>query len=158
TAPPRIYVQKIAPKIEIPKPRGIPPPPAVAKVEPPPVPAPVSPKPQPNLDVGKFDSNPNPAPVARGNPTKAIETGVSSGSSAKPTLQAKVSQVQTGGFGDPNGVPVGKQTSNTGVQIAKLGSFDLPSGPGEGNGTGGAKGVRGTVASAGFGNGVAGPG
>jgi TonB family protein len=38
-----------------------------------------------------------------------------------------------------------------------MGSFDLPQGPGNGNGTGGSKGIRGTVASAGFGNGVAGP-
>jgi len=42
--------------------------------------------------------------------------------------------------------------------IAKLGSFDLPSGPGTGNGTGGATGARGTIASAGFGSGIAGPG
>src|SRR5205823_11102575 len=103
-------------------------------------PTPAPPKPMPKVETGKFDNNPNPAPVARGNPTKEIETGVFSGSSAKPTLKAKVSEVQTGGFGDPNGVPVGKQTSNTGVTIAKVGSFDLPGGPGEGNGTGGAKG------------------
>src|SRR6266404_8899765 len=154
TAPPRVVVARITPpKLEMPKPE-ITPPPVVAKVEPPPIPTPEPPKPK--VETGKFDSNP--APVARGNPTKAIETGAFSGSSAKPTLQAKVSQVQTGGFGDPNGVPVGKQTSATGVTIAKVGSFDLPSGPGEGNGTGGAKGLRGTVASAGFGNGVAGPG
>ena len=41
------------------------------------------------------------------------------------------------------------------VTIAQLGSYDLPSGPGYGNGTGGAQGARGVVASAGFGNGVA---
>jgi TonB family protein len=157
TAPPRVLVEKITPKVELPKPEITPPPPpVVAKVEPPPVPTPEPPKPMAKVETGKFDSAP--APVARGNPTKEVETGVFSGSSAKPTLQAKVSQVQTGGFGDPNGVPVGKQTSATGVQIAKVGSFDLPGGPGEGNGTGGAKGMRGTVASAGFGNGVAGPG
>jgi TonB family protein len=40
----------------------------------------------------------------------------------------------------------------------KLGSFDLPEGAGTGNGTGGAKGIKGTIASAGFGNGVAQPG
>jgi protein TonB len=39
-----------------------------------------------------------------------------------------------------------------------LGSFELPEGPGYGNGTGGAKGARGTIASAGFGSGVAGGG
>jgi TonB family protein len=77
------------------------------------------------------------------------------GSLAMPTLQKKApSQVQTGGFGDPNGVPLnphGRNRSN----IATLGSFDLPAGGGYGNGTGGTSGVRGTVASAGFGNGVA---
>jgi len=41
------------------------------------------------------------------------------------------------------------------VTIAQSGSFDLPSGPGYGNGTGGARGARGVVARAGFGNGVA---
>jgi TonB family protein len=41
------------------------------------------------------------------------------------------------------------------ITIAKSGSFDLPSGPGSGNGTTGARGVRGVVASAGFGNGMA---
>jgi len=41
------------------------------------------------------------------------------------------------------------------ITIAQAGSFDLPSGPGYGNGTGGAKGVKGVVACAGFGSGVA---
>ena len=36
-----------------------------------------------------------------------------------------------------------------------VGSFDLPAGGGYGNGSGGNSGARGTVASAGFGNGVA---
>ncbi len=44
------------------------------------------------------------------------------------------------------------------LTVASLGSFDLPAGPGQGNGTGGSRGVRGTVASAGFGPGIAGPG
>ena len=58
--------------------------------------------------------------------------------------------VQTGGFGDENGIKgVGK--SNT-PNIARLGSFDLPSGPGLGNGRGGAKGERGIVVSTGFGD------
>jgi len=38
---------------------------------------------------------------------------------------------------------------------ASTGSFDLPQGPGQGNGSGGSKGVKGTIASAGFGNGIA---
>ena len=38
---------------------------------------------------------------------------------------------------------------------AASGAFDLPMGPGQGNGSGGAKGIKGTIASAGFGNGIA---
>jgi TonB family protein len=78
-----------------------------------------------------------------------------SGSSAPVTENKPARNVQTGGFGDPNGVPVNSNSSGNGPKIANLGSFDLPEGPGSGNGTGGAKGVRGTVASAGFGNGIA---
>ena len=81
------------------------------------------------------------------------------GSSAIPTLRKPREQVQTGGFGDPNGVPTNGKTDRN-VNIASAGSFDLPTGPGVGNGTGGAKGAKGVVASTGFGNGVAvgGPG
>jgi TonB family protein len=77
------------------------------------------------------------------------------GSSAPVTANKPARQVQTGGFGDPNGVPVNPNSSGNGPVIAKLGSFDLPAGPGSGNGTGGAKGSPGTVRSAGFGNGIA---
>ena len=80
------------------------------------------------------------------------------GSSAPVTENKPARQVQTGGFGDPNGVPANPNATGKGPVIAKVGSFDLPQGPGSGNGTGGAKGARGTVASAGFGNGIAGPG
>jgi hypothetical protein len=76
------------------------------------------------------------------------------GSSAIPTLKKPREQVQTGGFGDPNGVPA-TGDPNKRANIAKLGSYDLPPGPGYGNGTGGARGAKGVVASAGFGNGVA---
>lgn len=79
---------------------------------------------------------------------------VSTGSSAIPTLRRPRAAVQTGGFGDPNGIPrTGKVRQAPNINVA--GSFDLPAGPGYGNGTGGAKGERGVVASAGFGNGVA---
>jgi len=88
-------------------------------------------------------------------PKRPVETGVfSTGSSATPTLAADPKKVQTGGLGDPNGVP-SRENNGRPVTIAKLGSFDLPGGPGYGNGTGGSKGVRGVVASTGFGNGVA---
>lgn len=76
------------------------------------------------------------------------------GSSQTPTVNAPVEKVQTGGFGDPNGLPgTGKQGAK--LYAASLGSFDMPAGPGQGNGSGGAKGIKGTVASADFGNGVA---
>ena len=88
-------------------------------------------------------------------PRPPVKTNVfSNGSSATPTMAAAPSKVQTGGFGDPNGVPA---TENHGrpVTIAQAGSYDMPYGPGSGNGTGGAHGVRGVVASTGFGSGVA---
>ncbi len=86
-------------------------------------------------------------------PVQTVHTG-QFGSSATPTVNAPLQKVQTGGFGDPNGVP-GQGKQNAHLTIAKAGSFDLPDGPGNGNGTGGAKGIKGTVASAGFGNGIA---
>jgi TonB family protein len=78
---------------------------------------------------------------------------ISTGSSAIPTLRKPRAEVQTGGFGDPEGLPSTKVTRQ--VNINSAGSFDLPPGPGYGNGTGGAKGARGIIASSGFGNGVA---
>ncbi len=98
---------------------------------------------------------PAPSPVI---PKQGVRTNVfSTGSSATPTLARAPSQVQTGGFGDPNGIPA-KAGQTRAVNIAAAGSFDLPSGPGYGNGTGGAKGVPGVVVSTGFGNGTAVPG
>src|SRR5579859_2075987 len=81
---------------------------------------------------------------------------LSSGSAAPATVNLPVNKVQTGGFGDPNGLP-GKGNPNKTTNINRLGSLALPGGDGYGNGTGGAKGVRGTVASTGFGNGIANP-
>jgi TonB family protein len=72
-------------------------------------------------------------------------------------VNAPIQKVQTGGFGDPNGVP-GQGKPNTKLTIASTGSFDLPPGSGQGNGTAGSKGIKGTIASAGFGNGIAQPG
>ena len=78
------------------------------------------------------------------------------GSAAPATVNLPVNKVQTGGFGEPNGLP-GKGNPNKTTNINRLGSPALPGGPGYGNGTGGDKGVRGTVASTGFGNGIANP-
>jgi TonB family protein len=79
---------------------------------------------------------------------------LNSGSAAPATLKMPVNKVQTGGFGDPNGLP-GKGDPNKTTNINRLGSPALPGGPGYGNGTGGDKGARGTVQSTGFGNGTA---
>jgi TonB family protein len=92
------------------------------------------------------------APVV---PASLVKTEVfSTGSSATPTIARPPQQVQTGGFGDPNGVAA-PPTNVRPITIAKSGSFDLPSGPGSGNGTTGARFTSGVVASAGFGNGMA---
>jgi TonB family protein len=111
------------------------------------------PKLQPVLARTKFDTS----LAEPERPREPVKTGLlNTGSSAPPTLQAAAEKVQTGGFGAPNGFPSDKPDAQHG-NVARVGSFELPPGPGYGNGTGGANGVRGTVASAGFGNGVASP-
>ena len=88
-----------------------------------------------------------------------IHTGDFQGSSVTPTVNAPIQKVQTGGFGDPNGLKPSANSKPGGKLIASAaGSFDMPVGPGYGNGSGGAKGIRGTVASADFGSGIATPG
>jgi TonB family protein len=85
-----------------------------------------------------------------------IHTGEFAGSSATPTVNAPIEKVQTGGFGDPNGLKPSANSKPNGKLIASTnGSFDMPVGAGQGNGSGGANGIKGTVASADFGNGVA---
>ncbi len=92
--------------------------------------------------------------AAGGARPQLVHTGDFGGSSQKPTVNAAVEKVQTGGFGDPNGL---KGTGKQGAKLyaAAAGGFDMPVGPGQGNGSGGAKGIKGTVASADFGNGIA---
>jgi TonB family protein len=109
----------------------------------------------PTVSIASKKLDPLPLESAPVIPRQGVKTNVfSTGSSATPTIVRAASEVQTGGFGDPNGIPA---RSNVGkaVNIAPRGSFDLPSGPGNGNGTGSAKGVPGVVASAGFGGGTA---
>jgi TonB family protein len=90
-------------------------------------------------------------------PKEDIKVGnLSSGNATPATVKAPVEQVQTGGFGDPSGLK-GKGDPNKGNIVVRQGLPTLPGGPGYGNGTGGDKGVRGTVASTGFGNGTAVP-
>jgi len=91
-------------------------------------------------------------------PKEDVKVGLmtSTGSAAPATVKAPIDKVQTGGFGDPNGMP-GKGDPNHATNVNRLGSPALPGGEGYGNGTGGKEGIRGTVASTGFGNGVATP-
>jgi TonB family protein len=133
--------------VKVPAPKPIVPPRVQAKppvVTPPPIEV-------PKVEVAKVTP---PMVTAVTKPDRSPDLA-SKGSSAPVTEHKPPRQVQTGGFGDPNGVPVNNNSTSKGPLIAKVGSFDLPSGAGTGNGTGGDKGVRGTVASAGFGNGVA---
>ena len=92
--------------------------------------------------------------TAGGARPQLLHTGDFSGSSVAPTVNVAVQKVQTGGFGDPNGLQgTGKQGAK--LYAAQAGSFDMPVGSGQGNGSGGAKGIKGTVASADFGSGIA---
>jgi TonB family protein len=144
--------------------RQLPRPVLVAKVDPPPatlrLPAPQpQPKPKvenaPEVKIASRKLDPIPPSTAPVIPKQIVRTNVfSTGSSAPQTIERPPQQVQTGGFGDPNGIPA-KTTQTRAVNIAQSGGFDMPTGPGNGNGTGGANGARGVVASTGFGNGVA---
>ena len=88
-------------------------------------------------------------------PKDDVKVGnLSSGSAVPATMKLPVEKVQTGGFGEINGLP-GKGDPNKMTNVNRQGLPALPGGPGYGNGTGGDKGVRGTVASTGFGNGTA---
>jgi TonB family protein len=166
---------------EPPKPKP-PAPPKAVKVQPPP--PPVERTAPPKLDVAKFFKPkieaPKPKPrqveaelpkvndtflpanlkvdtAQPARPRDPVKTGVmGTGSSAVPTIDkpVPVEKVQTGGFGDPNGVK-GPSDPNKRVNVAQFGNPALPSGPGYGNGSGGANGQRGIIASTGFGNDVA---
>ena len=107
----------------------------------------------PKVVMNKFTA-PQLKITAGGARPQLLHVGDFSGSSVAPTVNAPVEKVQTGGFGDPNGL---KGTGKQGAKLyaAQAGSFDMPAGPGQGNGSGGAKGIKGTVASADFGNGIA---
>ena len=103
-------------------------------------------RPAPEL---KLDSKMPVIPIA---PTaKMVAVGTFS---ANPPVTATpiktAAAVQTGGFGDPNGVPA---SGHSGVaNIGAKGRFDLASGSGPGNGSGGTN--PGMVVSSGFGNGA----
>jgi len=150
--------RRLPPKrVEIAKLDPIDPPPAAMRLAAP------QPRPKPKVEdapapeVKIADKRPQilPPPTAPIIPKVVSTGGFSGGSSAPQTIDRPAAQVQTGGFGDPNGVPAKLNTGKSQVNIAQAGGFDMPTGPGSGNGTGGANGARGVVASTGFGGGVA---
>src|SRR5882724_8363800 len=118
-----------------------------------------APKPQhteevaPKIEVNNFTPTVLKQVTGGARPSLIVHTG-EFGSTATPTVNAPIQKVQTGGFGDPNGIP-GQGKPNAHLTMANTGSFDLPPGAGMGNGTGGRKGIKGTIASAGFGDGIA---
>ena len=86
-------------------------------------------------------------------PKEEVKPNPGAGNPAPDTVNAAWSKVQTGGFGDPNGI-AGPGNPNRHGNISHAGSLGLPGGPGYGNGTGGTQGLRGTVASDSSGRGV----
>jgi len=120
------------------------------------------PKIRPNIASINVPLPPVPTPpVAQTNPPPkvqiAVNMGVFGGAAEPVTTKRPANEVQTGGFGSPQGLPGRAQGDNPG-NVPKLGAFGLPDGPGVGNGTGGRRGIQGVIASAGFGSGVAGQG
>jgi TonB family protein len=93
-----------------------------------------------------------PRPVAPP-PMRQVKTNVfASEKSDLPVVHEAARKVQTGGFGDPNGLPGQGDPKRQTITATNVGSFDLPAGPGKGNGTGGSRGVSGQVHTAGFGD------
>ena len=88
-------------------------------------------------------------------PVKDIKTDTFGTQAAAAGAKNPNRAVQTGGFGDPNGVTPSKTSTGKGVVMAAFGSPSLPVGAGTGGGGG-----RQVVGSAGFGGGFAstGPG
>lgn len=84
-------------------------------------------------------------------PRRPVETGVlPTRDNELPRTNRAPSAVQTGGFGDPNGVH-SKDSLSSRMLVSQAGHFDLPVGSGLGNGTGGRKGSPGVIVGTGFG-------
>jgi TonB family protein len=146
--PPKVVARTIEPPVPV-EPAIVPPPrPEVPKIQereiPLKPPTLVSPPPQP---VATAMARPLPPPP----PT--VQTGLFHQAEEHPKGERiPLKDVQTGGFGDPQGLPGRAEGGNPG-NVPRLGAFYLPGGPGKGNGLGGARGSARVVASAGFGAG-----
>jgi len=133
TQPNVIHVRPVVAKLIMPTPK--------ARLIPTPVPIPVPIVEPPKVEMKIIAPTPVPPVVVQVGEFVTAE---------KPTLPKSTPpvQVQTGGFGDDNGL---KGEHKGKMTIASLGAFDMPGGPGHGNGTGGRNGKEGVVQSSGFG-------
>jgi len=86
-------------------------------------------------------------------PKEEAKPNPGAGNRAADTGNAAMSKVQTGTFGDPNGI-AGPGNPNRRGNISQVGSPGLTGGPGSGTGGGGGRGLRGGVASDGSGSGA----
>jgi TonB family protein len=145
TLPPPVHMAKLqAPLVSPPVARENPPEPP--KIEPPKV-APAK------SEFPEVIASGPPLPLK---PAPQVKTNVfASAKSEVATVHKPASAVQTGGFGDPNGIRGQGDPERNTIAAVAVGSFESPAGPGQGNGSGGSHGVSGTVRSAGFGDGTA---
>jgi TonB family protein len=86
-------------------------------------------------------------------PKPTVQVGEFVPTTEKPSLpkSTPAAHVQTGGFGDPNGIK-GQGDGKSKSTVATLGAFGMPDGRGYGNGAGDGHGRAGTVQSSGFGD------
>jgi len=117
-------------------------------------------EPEPDIkapEVKTLSATPNLPKLPNAPPAQVVATNTfATPTNVMPTTAKPAAQVQTGGFGDPNGIPATGDGKH-GVNIAAKGNPGLPMGAGFGNGIGGAKGTpgvgiagNGTVQSSGF--------
>jgi TonB family protein len=149
---PRKFARVILPKLEAPQAPKLSAPSMAVLLPPKIAPAPL---PAPSAVLSSSPVIPS-SPCPRAIEPASVHTGLFGGSEPV-TTKLVASNVQTGGFGNPQGFP-GRAHGDSPGNVPKLGSFGLPEGPGNGNGTGGSRGIRGVIASASFGSGIAGPG
>ena len=116
-----------------------------------PEPAPVDTADIPTLNPASSEMKFAAPPSDPARPREPVQLGTLAATNvASMTANKPLERVQTGGFGDPNGLPA--DASDKRGNIPRFGSAALPPGPGYGNGAGGVTGTRGLVVSAGFGN------
>jgi TonB family protein len=125
----RLVISKSSPLVRIPAP-VVEPPKVEVQAKAPALPMVSVPLPKPTVQVGEF------VPTTE-----------------KPSLpkSTPAAHVQTGGFGDPNGIK-GQGDGKSKSTVATLGAFGMPDGRGYGNGAGDGHGRAGTVQSSGFGD------